>query len=119
LRKNGGNDASISRHCKPGSYPAFTFGRGEKRMIVDYDKELSMTYISKQINGRWIQLGLTEDEVKQITDKLVSTTLHKRDVLSEKIASETELINRAFEAFECGDKKEGEHILRTGLSTLR
>lgn len=35
-------------------------------MIVDYDKETGMTYISKQINGRWIQLGLTEDEVKQI-----------------------------------------------------
>ena len=35
-------------------------------MIVNYDKENGMTYVSKQINDRWIQVGFTEDEVKQI-----------------------------------------------------
>jgi len=42
-------------------------------MIVDYDKDNGMTYIGKQINGRWIQLGLTDDEVKQIMDAKVKS----------------------------------------------
>jgi len=35
-------------------------------MIVEYCKELDMIYISKQIQDRWIQLGLTREEVNQI-----------------------------------------------------
>lgn len=49
---------------------------GVLSMIVDYDKDNDMTYISKEINGRWIQLGLTADEVKQITD----ASRKKRDI---------------------------------------
>jgi len=35
-------------------------------MIVEYDKEIDMTYISKWIDNRWIQVGFTRDEVNQI-----------------------------------------------------
>jgi len=37
-------------------------------MIVNYDKEIDMVYISKQINDRWVQIGFTHDEVNQIVD---------------------------------------------------
>jgi hypothetical protein len=37
-------------------------------MIVDYDKELDVVYISKKINDRWIQVGFTSDEVDQINN---------------------------------------------------
>jgi hypothetical protein len=48
--------------------PRSHVGKGEKEMIVEYDKENGMTYIGKEINGRWVQLGLTVDEVKQIAN---------------------------------------------------
>lgn len=36
-------------------------------MIVVYSKENDMTYISKEMSdGRWIQVGFTEDGVQQI-----------------------------------------------------
>lgn len=36
-------------------------------MIVAYNKETDTTYISKEMpDGRWIQVGFTEDEVRQI-----------------------------------------------------
>jgi len=36
-------------------------------MIVKYDKEIDTVYISKNMgNDRWMQLGLTWDERKQI-----------------------------------------------------
>jgi hypothetical protein len=35
-------------------------------MIVNYDKETDMVYISKRINNRWVQVGLNRDEVHQI-----------------------------------------------------
>jgi len=37
-------------------------------MIVDYDKELDVVYISKKIGDRWIQVGFTSDEVDQINN---------------------------------------------------
>jgi hypothetical protein len=37
-------------------------------MIVEYDKELDVVYISKKINDRWIQVGFTSDEVDQINN---------------------------------------------------
>jgi len=42
-------------------------------MIVDYDKELDVVYISKKINDRWIndrwiQVSFTSDEVDQINN---------------------------------------------------
>jgi hypothetical protein len=38
----------------------------EKRMIVDYDKEIDVVYISKFVDHRWIQVGFTSDEIEQI-----------------------------------------------------
>jgi hypothetical protein len=35
-------------------------------MIVEYDKERDAVYISKQIDNRWIHVGLNRDEVNQI-----------------------------------------------------
>lgn len=36
-------------------------------MIVVYSRENDMTYISKKMpDDRWIQVGFTEDEVRQI-----------------------------------------------------
>lgn len=35
-------------------------------MIVNYDKEIDMVYISKKVGNRWVQVGFTKDEVKQI-----------------------------------------------------
>jgi len=37
-------------------------------MIVEYDKEIDMTYISKKIGNMWIQVGFTRDEVEQIVN---------------------------------------------------
>jgi hypothetical protein len=37
-------------------------------MIVEYDKETSMIYLSKKIGDRWIQVGLTNDEFDQIVE---------------------------------------------------
>jgi len=37
-------------------------------MIVEYDKELDVVYISKKIGDRWIQVGFTRDEVDQINN---------------------------------------------------
>ena len=37
-------------------------------MIVEYDKELDVVYISKKIDNRWIQVGFTNDEVDQINN---------------------------------------------------
>ena len=46
-------------------------------MIVNYDKELDMVYISKLVfkgsdpsKDRWAQVGFTRDEVKQIIEAL-------------------------------------------------
>jgi ubiquitin len=35
-------------------------------MIVEYDKEIDMVYVSKKIENRWVQVGFTRDEVEQI-----------------------------------------------------
>jgi hypothetical protein len=35
-------------------------------MIVEYDKEIDVVYISKKIDSRWIQIGFSRDEVDQI-----------------------------------------------------
>jgi hypothetical protein len=35
-------------------------------MIVEYDKETNMVYVSKKLPDRWVQVGFTEDEAKQI-----------------------------------------------------
>jgi len=37
-------------------------------MIVEYDKEIDMTYISKKVDDRWIQVSFTRDEVEQIAN---------------------------------------------------
>ena len=46
-------------------------------MIVDYDPELDMVYISKRVfegsdpsEDRWAQVGFTRGEVKQIIEAL-------------------------------------------------
>jgi len=46
-------------------------------MIVDYDRDLDMVYISKLVErgcdpskDRWAQVGFTRAEVKQITEAL-------------------------------------------------
>lgn len=41
-------------------------------MIVVYCRENNMTYVSKEMpDGRWIQVGFTEDEVQQIVSAKV------------------------------------------------
>jgi hypothetical protein len=60
-RRHGvrGNCPQVTVQLRP-----FTFG--EKRMIVEYDKEIDVVYISKFVDHRWIQVGFTSDEVEQI-----------------------------------------------------
>lgn len=37
-------------------------------MIVEYEKERDMIFISKSVDGKWVQLGFTQDEVRKIFD---------------------------------------------------
>lgn len=54
-------------------------------MIVDYDKEKDMVYISKQINTLWIQVGLNRDEVNQIVRSPPYNPQSERDKALEEV----------------------------------
>lgn len=42
---------------------------GVKIMIVEYEKERDMIFVSKQVDDKWIQVGFTRREMDELVTK--------------------------------------------------